>query len=283
MTDNRSFSRGLVIGNSRAAADHFLLTVHLPLSFETPAPGQFVMVREGGRTEPLLARPLSVLGFERHGDHAVLELLYRVAGRGTSLLARLRSGGELAVLGPLGRGFTRPAVIGRAVFVAGGVGVAPLLYLIHSGFLSPARHDDTGAEPDKIFYLGARTEELLTGLDRLKGRCRLGICTDDGSQGYHGPVTGLLEQEIGGYDPKDTIIYACGPTPMTRALGRLLSESAIPCQVSLEERMACGLGACLGCAVAVRSADGKRVYRRVCHDGPVFDLRDLFPAVSRTL
>jgi dihydroorotate dehydrogenase electron transfer subunit len=202
-----------------------------------------------------------------------------VAGRGTKILSCSRTGDELSILGPLGRGFTLPTGIRRIIFIAGGVGVAPLAFLLHSGVLSSA--PEPGMK--KNFYLGARSAELLAGLERLESFCELGICTDDGSRGYHGPVTAmfendlapLLKHDIGWYDPEETMIYACGPTAMIRAVGRLLYESQIRCQVSLEERMACGLGACLGCAVAVRGEDGKREYRRVCKDGPVFDLREI--------
>ncbi len=286
MYEKGAMMSGVILGNRCAAPDHFLLSVRLPPAFATPLPGQFVMIRESGRREPLLARPLSVFGFQRHEDHAVLELLFRVAGRGTTLLARMKPGDELAVLGPLGRGFTLPSGIRRVLFVAGGVGVAPLVYLLHSGLLA----SKAGHEIQKNFYLGARSAELLLCLDQFGDFCELEICTDDGSQGYHGPVTALLKDELNctdpnvavinagdldRYNPKDTVIYACGPTSMIRALGPLLREHPIPCQVSLEERMACGLGACLGCAVAIRGPEGKREYRRVCQDGPVFDLREV--------
>jgi dihydroorotate dehydrogenase electron transfer subunit len=265
---------GVILGNDSVAPDHFLLSVRLPLAFATPLPGQFVMIRESGKREPLLARPLSVFGFHQCEDHTVLELLCRVAGKGTTLLSRLRPGEELAVLGPLGRGFTRPSGIRQALFVAGGVGVAPLVYLLHSRLLE----SDTGRGIRKNFYLGARSAELLTGLDRLKDFCELEICTDDGSRGYHGNVTAMLKCDIDHYNPAETIIYACGPKPMIRALGSLLKEHLISCQVSLEERMACGLGACLGCAVTICGPEGKREYRRVCQDGPVFDLREVLLA-----
>ncbi len=115
----------------------------------------------------------------------------------------------------------------------------------------------------------------------FSGRGATGIYTDDGSRGYQGPVTGLLKRDIGRYDPMETLIFACGPTPMVWALRSLLREHPISCQVSLEERMACGLGACLGCAVAIRGPEGKREYRRVCQDGPVFDLREVLLAAPR--
>ncbi len=260
------------------APGHFQMTVLLPCSFTTPSPGQFVMIRRAGQAEPLLARPLCVFGFQRHKDHTNLQLLYRVVGRGTKLLASSRPGDELSVLGPLGKGFTLPTGIRRVIFIAGGAGMAPLTFLLHSGFLSSG----TEQEIQKNFYLGARSAELLAGLERLEGFCELGICTDDGSRGYHGPVTALFESgiellkhDIGSHNPEETMIYACGPTAMIRAIGHLLNENPIRCQVSLEERMACGLGACLGCAVAVRGEGGKREYRRVCRDGPVFDLREI--------
>ena len=277
MHEKGAMMSGVILGNRCAASDHYLLSVRVPMTCATPLPGQFVMIRESLRSEPLLARPLSVFGFQRHEEHAVLELLFRVTGRGTTLLACLKPGEEVAVLGPLGRGFTLPSGIMQVVFVAGGVGVAPLAYLLHSGHLA----SEAGHEIRKNFYFGARSAELLTGIERLRDFCELGICTDDGSHGYHGPVTAMLRRDIDRYDPVETLIYACGPTPMIRALGPLLREHPIPCQVSLEERMACGLGACLGCAVAIRGPEGKREYRRVCQDGPVFDLQEIILASPR--
>jgi len=264
---------GVIEENLPAIPEHFLLRIKLNPEFPTPTPGQFVMVRTSGGTEPLLARPLSVFGFHRRTDHVVMELLCRMAGLGTSLLSQMRSGDRLKVLGPLGRGFTLPGGVRHVVFIAGGVGVAPLVYLLHDRFV----RIESGQDIQKSFYLGARSSELLAGLDQLEGFCKLGICTDDGSLGYRGQVTELLRREvIEGITEMDdrnhTLIYACGPTPMIRSLGSLLRNHPIRCQVSLEERMACGLGACLGCAVAVRDENGNKAYQRVCKDGPVFDL-----------
>jgi dihydroorotate dehydrogenase electron transfer subunit len=275
MHETHSMMTGVIRENRKMASDHFLMTVILPPSFPIPVPGQFVMVRQSGRGEPLLARPLSVYGFQGHGDHAVLELLYRVIGRGTILFSRMKPGDEVALIGPLGKGFTVPSGIRRVLFVAGGVGVAPLIFLLQCGFLK----EDVEQNREAIFYLGARSADFLVGRERLNGSCDLRLCTDDGSLGYHGPVTGLLKNEIEGYDPKETVLFACGPTPMIQALGGLLKDNPIPCQVSIEERMACGLGACLGCAVAIQGPGGKREYVRVCQEGPVFDLREILPTV----
>lgn len=276
MDEKKAMVTGEVIDNRLTVPGHFLMTVRLPPSFETPTPGQFVMIREAGRSEPLLARPLSVFDFHRFGDHCVLELLYRVAGRGTALFSGMIPGDEATLLGPLGRGFTLPAGIGRALCIAGGVGVAPLHFLIRSGFLT-AGSESPG---EAIFYLGARTKDLLTGVERLSGFCDLRVCTDDGSQGHRGPVTDLLKCDIDDSDPEETVVFACGPTPMIRALGRLLKDSPIRCQVSLEERMACGIGACLGCAIAISGPGKKTEYGRVCGDGPVFDLRKILPTTA---
>jgi dihydroorotate dehydrogenase electron transfer subunit len=264
-----SITTGEVIGNPCVAPGHFLLSIVLPAEFATPEPGQFVMIRDPGRGEPLLPRPLSVYGFRREAGRAILELLYRVAGRGTALFSRMKPGALLAVLGPLGRGFTLQAGLRKVVLLAGGVGVAPLTFLLHQGYLRDGSRQKTGF----IAYVGARTAELLTGIDRLKGFCDLRTATDDGSTGYHGLVTDLLCGDLGGYNPEETMLYACGPAAMIRSLGVALGKSAIRCEVSLEERMACGIGACLGCAVAIREGDQQTVYRRVCHDGPVFDIR----------
>ncbi len=273
MDREASLMTGTIIDNRPAAPEHFLVSVRLPGAFPAPLPGQFVMVREAGRTSPLLARPLSVLGFKANPDHGVLELLYRVVGEGTTLLSRMKPGEGLSVMGPLGRGFTPPDGAKEVLFVAGGVGVAPLSYLLNSGLMT----SESGRSLRKSFYFGARSAELLACLDRLRDSCELGICTDDGSRGYCGSVTDMLARDIGGCDPQETLIYACGPTPMIRSLKALLKKRPIPCQVSLEERMACGLGACLGCAVAIRRQKSGRgiEYMRVCKDGPVFDLEEV--------
>ena len=150
----------------------------------------------------------------------------------------MKPGDEVAPIGPLGKGFAVPTGIGRVLFMAGGVGVAPLIFLLQDRF--PKAETEKGRKP--IFYLGARSADLLVGMERLNGSCDLRLCTDDGSLGYHGPVTELLKSDIEGYDPKETVLFACGPTPMIQSLGRLLRDHPIPCQVSIEERMACGVG-----------------------------------------
>jgi len=271
MAEKPSIAIGQVMENRSVAPSHFLLTIRLPLSFATPIPGQFVMIHDPDRGEPLLPRPISVYGFQREAGHAVLNLLCRVAGRGTALFSRMNRGGALAVLGPLGCGFTIDPDVRQLLLVAGGVGVAPLAFLLQEGSLPKP---DSGKR-QVTAYLGAGTAELLTGLDRFQGVCDLRTATDDGSCGYHGPVTGLLAVDLREYDAKSTLILACGPGAMIRSLALLLRDTRIRCQVSLEERMACGVGACLGCVVAIEEGEGRTGYRRICHDGPVFDIGEI--------
>jgi dihydroorotate dehydrogenase electron transfer subunit len=276
MSETATMTLGEIIENKNCAPGHFQMGVRLPLSFADPTPGQFVMVRSAGHREPLLSRPLSVFGYERYRGYGMLSLLYRVAGEGTALLSRMQPGDPLSILGPLGTGFSWSAGMKRPILIAGGIGAAPLIYLMKQ----MCRRQAIDHSMNAIFYLGAQTEALLTGLDHLEGACDLRICTDDGSRGTQGVVTEALKKEIPFCDPADTALFACGPGPMVRALAALLPAMPFPCQVSLEERMACGLGACLGCAVAVRSENGTMGYQRVCKDGPVFDLRKIYPTDS---
>ena len=155
--------------------------------------------------------------------------------------------------------------------MAGGVGAAPLAFLLQECAL-PKPHS---GKRQVTAYLGAGTAELLTGLNRFEGFCDLRTATDDGSCGYHGTVTELLAVDLGEYDAKSTLILACGPMAMIRSLDLLLRNTRIRCQVSLEERMACGVGACLGCVVAIKEGEGRTGYRRVCQDGPVFDIGEI--------
>jgi dihydroorotate dehydrogenase electron transfer subunit len=271
MAEKPSIAIGQVMENRSVAPGHFLLTIRLPLSFATPTPGQFVMIRDPDRGEPLLPRPISVYGFQREAGYAIMNLLCRVAGRGTSLFSRLNPDETLTVMGPLGRGFSIDPDVRQLLLVAGGVGAAPLAFLLQEGSLLKP---DSGKR-QVTAYLGAGTAELLTGLNRFQGFCDLRTATDDGSCGYRGNVTEMLALDLGGYDAKSTLILACGPEAMIRSLDLLLRDTRIRCQVSLEERMACGVGACLGCAVAVREGEGRTGYRRVCKDGPVFDIGEI--------
>ncbi|MDD5307244.1 MAG: dihydroorotate dehydrogenase electron transfer subunit [Deltaproteobacteria bacterium] len=212
-------------------------------------PGQFAMVRGDWGTAPLLPRAFSLV---EAGERAAI--LVRVVGEGTRRLAKLLPGDSLTVLSPCGKGFTDPDEDERPVLVAGGVGVAPLVFLAAS--LAPRR---------PLFLYGARTAADLVMCEEIRKAAHLVETTEDGSRGEKGLVTGALARAMTGHGR--VRVYACGPSPMLEVVARVALEENAPCEVALESGMACGLGTCRGCAVTM--ADG--TYRCVCCDGPVFD------------
>lgn len=268
---------GLVISNQEMAPGQYLLSCQLPATFPDPAPGQFVMVKTDDRFTPLLRRPFSVYNFYRGDNDATLEFFYRQVGPVTKLLAALSPGANISVVGPLGRAFTIIPERKNIILLAGGIGVAPLSWLA-TLYVSLFHKRKTGDKPTRrvICYLGAATSDTLAGLERMEAcETEVTVCTDDGSCGYHGNVIDRFRCDWAFFNPEDAAIYACGPTGMLKSLAEMIAGRDIFCQVSLEERMACGLGACLGCAVALSGGEGAKVYKRVCKDGPVFNIQDV--------
>lgn len=256
-----------VLWNRPAAPDYLRMGLACDSGFDAAKPGQFVMVRVGDAAAPLLRRPFSLLGLIREGSRvAGIEILYKVVGTGTARLARCRVGDRLSVIGPLGNAFQVPAACRHLVLVAGGVGVPPIR------FLAQTLLDPPDAVSRCLVFVGGRTKDDLVCLTEfdLPGFL-LDVSTDDGSQGTQGMVTHNLEKALAG-GPAD-LICACGPPGMLKAVAAIAAARDIPCQVSIEAMMACGMGACLGCAVPVR--DDPTRYRHVCMDGPVFDARRL--------
>jgi len=259
---------GEVSHNEEIQVDHFLMRIKLPVCFAEPLPGQFVMIRIAGLQDPFLSRPVSIYSFARSRTNCTIELLYRVVGKGTQILAGLIKRSQVEICGPLGGGYTIAPSRKNIIFIAGGIGVAPLS-LLAQYLCKTACHDAEAM----TFYLGAKTADAVVGLDGLGKYCyRIVVCTDDGSLGEKSLVTKAFQRDIKNYPPAESAIYACGPRPMLRSLSKMLTKKYF-CQVSLEERMACGVGACIGCAVAIKEEDDKTVYKRVCADGPVFDLQ----------
>ena len=219
-------------------------------------PGQFVEVRIDGSPTTFLRRPISINFVDREQNE--LWLLVAAVGDGTRRLAQLKPGDVLNCLLPLGRGFTMPqSASERVLLVGGGVGVAPLLFM---GAEMAAR----GIAP--TFLLGARTASDLLMLDLFKRYGRVLVTTEDGSEGERGFVTqhSVLGQE------RFTRIATCGPTPMMKAVARYARQADVSCEVSLENLMACGLGACLCCVE--KTTEGNLC---VCKDGPVFNIQKL--------
>ncbi len=226
-------------------------------------PGQFLHIRIGRGVAPLLRRPFSIAGASP--EEKAFSILFRVSGEGTRLMSGLRPGDRMDCLGPLGRGFHTAPLKGAALMVAGGIGIAPLLFL--------AQHL-LGAGHKLVFFYGAPSAGEMVCLERfLFNGAETWLATEDGSAGRRGTVVDLLE----GFFLEGRIsgsVFACGPRPMLKALQEKNEQWKMPLKFSLEERMACGVGACQGCVVA-SSPDfmgwGARQYHRVCLEGPVFD------------
>lgn len=223
-------------------------------------PGQFVMVKSGLGKDPLLRRPFSVHQTTNDGH---LQLLFKVVGRGTDMLARRKEGEEVSLFGPLGRGFkidkTKPACL-----VGGGLGIAPMLILAKT--LSRMKLDTS----NDVIILGGRNADEVKALvkDFKQFGIKVLVATDDGSLGHKGFVTDVMKNtELA----EDTVVYTCGPELMMMAVKNICASSGLSCQVSIESVMACGMGACLGCTK--HSSDNRYVH--VCLDGPVFNAEDL--------
>lgn len=243
----QSFEASVLV-NTRQAADIFLLTVYLPPQYDKPKAGQFYMLRAWRADEPpLLSRPVSVHHYEE-GTRA-LSFLYQVKGKGTQKLAALQQGDTVQLTGPAGNGFP---IEGRHVaVVGGGIGTAPLFYLAEQL---------TSAGVQAECLLGFRDEPYRLAHFARGGR-NVRVATDTGSYGHHGFVTELLDPKR--YD----VVYICGPEPMMRATAKKCLAAGVKCYVSMERKMACGLGACLGCTC--KTEKGALVC--ICKEGPVFE------------
>ncbi|MBP8644499.1 MAG: dihydroorotate dehydrogenase electron transfer subunit [Syntrophobacteraceae bacterium] len=260
---------GLVVLHEKVAQQTYRLRIRSPGIAAEARAGQFVMVQVRKGIDPLLRRPFSFHRLLPAEDS--IELLYRVVGRGTWVLSKNPPGTILSLFGPLGNGFLIPSPLpSKVVLVAGGIGIAPFMELLQQ--LSARRRPGDGPPPRLIY--GARTAEELLPMEFLREvGASVSLATDDGSLGYRGTVTQLLSllAEKEGLEPG--LLYACGPLAMQYGVARWVTERGVPAQLSLESLMACGLGACLGCALpAPHPKDPLQSrYVHVCKDGPVFE------------
>jgi len=257
-----------IVAREMPSARSLLLACRPLAAFATAEPGQFVHVDTG--PERTLRRPFSVAGVTPAGE---LELLIELRGEGTRALADLAVGSQLTMMGPLGRGFTLAAPHGtedapragedalHAAVVAGGIGVAGVRFLAQRLF-------EEGA--DATLFVGARTADALLH-STLPEPTEVRVATDDGTAGVRGTVCDLFAAESVNLPP-NTRVYGCGPRAMLDSLAAVADERGMTCELSLEEMMACGVGACRGCVVS--TIDG---YRTVCKDGPVFNASLLIP------
>jgi dihydroorotate dehydrogenase electron transfer subunit len=255
-----------ILHHKKIGPNYFRMGLHCPELGRSAKPGQFVMVRLPNAVVPFLRRPFSVHRPVMKGQNVEgFEILYKVVGQGTQVMSEMKVGEVLDVVGPLGRGFSRPKGVKRVFLVAGGVGVASLYYLAHA-FSAERSKEMT------IFLGGCSAVDILCEKEFRAMGAHIRITTEDCSLGEIGLVTPVVEKVMA-HDGKPDIIYACGPQPMLKAVGDIAAAHLVPCQLSLEASMACGFGVCLGCAV--EKADGTGEYFHVCKEGPVFDSRDV--------
>ena len=230
----------------------------------TAKPGNFIEIRVNDDIEPFLRRPISIHNMDR--EKGILEFIFQVKGKGTTILAKRNEGELIDIVGPLGFGPFKYSNFKNLAVIGGGIGVFPLYELAKS-----AKNENKNVNT----YLGFRNKDLVVLENEFKQVSnQLTITTDDGSYVQKGFAIDFLKKDIEA--GKIDSIYACGPLPMLRAVRELALEKNIPCQISLEERMACGLGVCLGCAVkTAKSPKDAPEYWHVCKAGPVFQAKDV--------
>ncbi|NLF31112.1 MAG: hypothetical protein GX591_09530 [Planctomycetes bacterium] len=309
----RTVACGTVATNVCLCDEHYLLRLDMGAGYPATRAGQFVQIqcaafdddpapvvhewsadrpprfvrRDTVAGEPLLRRPFSLAGREDVGGRAILSIIYRVLGRGSAWLSRVREGQSVSVLGPLGNGFTWPEAMTVGLLVGGGVGLPPMFYL------ADALHR---AGKHAQAFVGATTQRLLPlNLDPVVlaskagwptlcvaefARCGVeaAVTTDDGSVGMEGLVTEALFNWIdqGRVDPATTVVYTCGPEPMMKAVAEGCIARDILCQVAMERKMACGMGTCQSCVCKTHAPTASGwAYKLVCTDGTIFDARDL--------
>ncbi|GIW88309.1 MAG: dihydroorotate dehydrogenase [Isosphaeraceae bacterium] len=260
------------------AQDTYRIRLEAPGLAARIRPGQFVMVRPTLGLDPLLGRPFALYEVVRGegGEPWAIDLAYLVMGRGTARLAGARSGDRLPLWGPLGNGFGLPrAGVRRVAMVAGGIGQTPFVALAR-WWMGQERYG-LGPQPGEPWveavrlYYGVRTAGYLAGLEDFEAAgVEVRLATNDGSAGYRGYVTELLERDLeSGWRPDHLV--GCGPEPMLRALQGVAGRLGLSCDLSLENHMACGFGACFSCVAPIRAEDGTVDLKRVCVEGPVFD------------
>jgi dihydroorotate dehydrogenase electron transfer subunit len=264
-----------IVDNVRIAEGTYRLRIACPEIAECVLPGQFLMLRLTGLQDPLIGRPFALYDtvLSSSGEAEGIDIVYLVHGKLTHHLAMCSVGQEVDLWGPLGNGFP-PATSQHLIMVAGGIGQTPFVALAREAL--GQRRYGSGSRPagscrKVTLCYGARTADLLAGIPDFEAvGVEVRVATEDGSLGQRGLVTdllsSLLEEQTAGAN-----IVSCGPEPMLKAVSRIALAADVPCLVSLETPMACGIGICFTCVAKVRDASGGWDYKRTCVDGPVFD------------
>lgn len=288
MRDSIAVETGKVLSQDGFAGNQYVLRLHAPQIAAGAQPGAFVHLR----CDPALPmrRPMSIMRADPRAGW--IDILYKAHGPGTRLLAQRRPGDALSLLGPIGVPFKLSGYRRRPLLIGGGVGIPPIVFLAEH-----LKKNQAAIEPFVLigselpFPFTARPSTILVPdlppgtiataplLEDWGIACRLS--SGKGFPGcFHGLVTDLARHWLGGLEQKkraEVEMFACGPAPMLRAVARLASEFQLPCQISVEEFMACAVGGCAGCAVRVHTESGPAM-KRVCVDGPVFEAAAVFPA-----
>ena len=242
--------------NTRLGEGLYQLVLDAPQIAAAAQCGQFVHIACGEGN--LLRRPISIC----EAGEGRLRIVFQVKGSGTEWLADRKEGDTLDVLGPLGHGFDTAALGARPVLIGGGIGVPPMLQAAKCAKAA-------GAAPRAV--LGFRNKGAVILEEDFRAVCETFVTTDDGSYARHGFVTDVLQELVA----DATGVAACGPKPMLKAIAAIAKQAGLPCQVSMEERMGCGIGACLVCACALKAENGETRYGHVCKDGPVFNAEEV--------
>lgn len=238
----------------------YKFTVEAKEVVDLAKPGNFVEIRVNENLDPFLRRPISIYNMDK--EKGILEFIFQVKGKGTEILSQKEEGDLIDIIGPLGSGTFKFEGKKNIAIIGGGIGIFPLYELAKQA---------KNSEINIHTYLGFRNKELVTLEDEFEAvSSKLTITTDDGSYSQKGFAINFLKDDL--KKEKFDCIYACGPLPMLKAVKKLAEENNIPCQISLEEKMGCGLGVCLGCAVKTAASPiDKPEYVHVCKAGPVFD------------
>lgn len=248
-----------VVSQKKTGSCYFYLVLKSEGSLGRITPGQFIMLGFADRCEPLLPRPMGFFQvLEERNDSTTFSIGYVVVGKGTDILSVLKPGDMLKGTGPLGKGWDIGSVTGKAVMVAGGIGITPFYQL--------AKELKT-LKKEVILLYGAKSASDLVFLEEFK---KLGIetveYTEDGSAGKRG----LVSEGLSDYLDGDASVFACGPYAMLKTVNEVCADAGVDPQLSFDKRMACGFGVCLGCNIAVKDSNGGSKYVRVCKEGPVF-------------
>jgi len=241
---------------NKIRADIFLLSFDSAYISKNSHPGQFLHIKI---IKTILRRPFSI----HYLKGKTVFILFRIRGRGTKILSGYKAGDKLNIIGPLGKGFCLNGKADKNILLAGGLGVAPLVFLA-----------DKLKKSKPLVILGAKDNNDSIGVDEFKRRgCKVYVATEDGSRGKKGTAVDILKSLSAKFNKSDKIsIYTCGPEAMFKGIKKVIGRSRnINCQVSFEQFMGCGLGACCGCTIETKGG-----YRKVCKDGPVFNIKDIW-------